>query len=686
MPLSKLNQEQYAAATAPYGNNLIIASAGTGKTSTIVARIGFLLSKGVKPEDLLLLTFTNKASAEMVERVGRYFDEKVAKKIQAGTFHAISYKILKASGKKIILKQPKELKMVLKSIHEKRNFSYFDSKVMPYSAGHLYDMHSLYQNMVSSEGFGEWMSKQNPDHAIYSEIYEDIYEEFKELKRRFGYVDFNDLLIDFKKYLDEEGVKFQEILVDEYQDTNQLQGSLIDGFDRESLFCVGDYDQSIYGFNGADINIIGTFSQRFENAKVFSLNKNYRSSSHILSLANKVIEKNPRIYPKKLEVTRTGDFPSPKLMIFDELFDQYSAIAQKIKNSKTLHEDIAVIFRNNASADGIEAHLRELGINSKRKGGTSFFDSKEVKAMLDMFTILINPRDLMSFVHIFEYAKGVGGVFAKDIFDALYKVGDGDILKGIMNPKEKKNPFKRGIVNHQLGLFDEIIEEESAARFKKMGFEEKFLKNPILKHSKINKDLASYLHAFYLYINSTVFLESPSQIVRNIKDSQLFELISDRLATKRAQLKDGTIDEEMKKEALINIKRKALLLLDLTKPYKDKYRFINALTLGGGELSEGEGVNLLSIHASKGLEFKEVYIVDLMDGRFPNRKLMSKNAGEIDEERRLFYVAVTRAKDILYLSYAKYDRIKKIEYIHSPFLVEAAMIKEENLNIATSAN
>ncbi len=373
-------------------------------------------------------------------------------------------------------------------------------------------------------------------------------------------------------------------------------------------------------------------------------------------------------------------------MIFDELFDQYSAIAQKIKNSKTLHEDIAVIFRNNASADGIEAHLRELGINSKRKGGTSFFDSKEVKAMLDMFTILINPRDLMSFVHIFEYAKGVGGVFAKDIFDALYKVGDGDILKGIMNPKEKKNPFKRGIVNHQLGLFDEIIEEESAARFKKMGFEEKFLKNPILKHSKINKDLASYLHAFYLYINSTVFLESPSQIVRNIKDSQLFELISDRLATKRAQLKDGTIDEEMKKEALINIKRKALLLLDLTKPYKDKYRFINALTLGGGELSEGEGVNLLSIHASKGLEFKEVYIVDLMDGRFPNRKLMSKNAGEIDEERRLFYVAVTRAKDILYLSYAKYDRIKKIEYIHSPFLVEAAMIKEENLNIATSAN
>ncbi len=677
MPLSKLNEEQYAAATASYGNNLIIASAGTGKTSTIVARIGYLLSKGVKPEDLLLLTFTNKASAEMVERVGRYFDEKVAKKIQAGTFHAISYKILKASGKKIVLKQPKDLKMVLKSIHEKRNFSYFDSKIMPYSAGHLYDMHSLYQNMVSPMSFGEWMSQQCPEHAVYADIYEDIYEEFKDLKKRFGYVDFNDLLIDFKKYLDEEGVKFQEILVDEYQDTNQLQGSLIEGFQRESLFCVGDYDQSIYGFNGADINIIGSFSQKFENARVFSLNKNYRSSAPILSLANRVIEKNPRIYPKKLEVTRTGNFASPKLMIYDELFDQYSGIAQMIKNSKTGYEDIAVIFRNNASADGIEAHLRELGVNSKRKGGTSFFDAKEVKAMLDMFTILINHRDLMSFVHIFEYAKGVGGVFAKDIFDALYKVGDGNILEGIINPKEKKNPFKRAVVNHQLGLFDEIIEEESAARFKKMGFEDKFLKNPILRHSKINKDLATFLHAFYLYVNSTIFLDSPSQIVRNIINSQLFELISQRLATNRAKLKDGSIDEEVKSEALINIKRKALLLQDLTKPYKDKYRFINALTLGGGELTEGEGVNLLSIHASKGLEFKEVYIVDLMDGRFPNRKLMSKNGGDIEEERRLFYVAVTRAKDMLYLSFAKYDRVKKIEYIHSPFLVEAGMMREE---------
>ncbi len=677
MPLSKLNEQQREAATAKYGNNLIIASAGTGKTSTIVARIGYLLNKGVKPEDLLLLTFTNKASAEMIERIGRNFDPKVAKKIQSGTFHAVSYRLLKMSGVKIVLKQPKELKMVLRSITEKRNFSYIDASTSAYSAGYLYDLHSLYQNMVSPLSFGKWVTEQNIDHEPFEEVYNDVYAEFKELKERFGYVDFNDLLINFRTFLENNDVKFQEILVDEYQDTNQLQGSLITGFKRESLFCVGDYDQSIYGFNGADITIIGSFADRFEDAKVFSLNKNYRSSEPILSLANRVIMQNPRIYPKKLEVTRTGEFAPPKLMIYGELFEQYGSISKKIKDTKTPLEEIAVIFRNNSSADGIEAHLRELGVGCKRKGGTSFFDTKEVKAMLDMFTLLINPRDLMSFIHIFEYAKGVGGVFAKDLFDAFYKVGDGSILQGILNPKEKKNPFKRGIVNHQLGLFDEIIEEESIARFRKLGFDEKFLKNPILKHSKINKDLANYLHAFYKFVSSTINLESPSSIVKNIINSDLFELMSQRLATQRATRKDATLDESLKKEALTNIRRKALLLLDLTRPYKDKFRFINALTLGGGEMSEGEGVNLLSIHASKGLEFKEVYIVDLMDGRFPNRKLMSKNGGDIEEERRLFYVALTRAKDILYLSFARHDRIKKIDYQHSPFLVEAGMIKEE---------
>ncbi len=677
MPLSNLNAQQLEAATASYGKNLIIASAGTGKTSTIVARIGYLLKQGVRPQDLLLLTFTNKAAAEMIERISRYFDKSITKKIQSGTFHAVSYRLLKEAGHKIVLKQPKDLKLVLKSIHEKRNFSYINAEVPHYSASHLFDMYSLYQNKASDKSFGVWLADTHEDHEPFIDIYENIFEEFEEIKRRFGYVDFNDLLINFRNYLRKNDVIFQEVLVDEYQDTNRLQNSMIESFKSQSLFCVGDYDQSIYAFNGADINIIASFKDKFENSTVYSLNKNYRSSKDILSLANRVIQKNERIYPKKLEVTREGNFPPPKLMVFDELFSQYGAIAQKIKQSKTPHEDIAVIFRNNGSADGIEANLREVGIDCKRKGGTSFFDSREVKAILDMFAILINPRDMMAFIHIFEYARGVGGVFAKDVFDALYKVGDGNILDGILNPKDKKNPFKKSIVNHQLGLFDDVIEEQNVARFRKFGYPDQFLKNPILRHAKMNNDLVSYLYGFYHYIKETRHLSSPIAIIKHISNSALFEKIAERLATKRATQKDSSVNEKIKEEALINIKRKAELLQHLSKSYTDKYRFLNALTLGGSEMSEGSGVHLLSVHASKGLEFKEVYIVDLMDGRFPNKKLMNKNGGEggLDEERRLFYVAVTRAKEILYLSYASYDRIKKIDYLHSQFLEEAGLVQ-----------
>jgi DNA helicase-2/ATP-dependent DNA helicase PcrA len=167
---------------------------------------------------------------------------------------------------------------------------------------------------------------------------------------------------------------------------------------------------------------------------------------------------------------------------------------------------------------------------------------------------------------------------------------------------------------------------------------------------------------------------NPSTILRKAISSKIYEGIIDQLSTQRAKLKSGEIDEEKKIIARERIIRKATLLLDLSAHYKDLGRFVNAMVLGGSELSEGEGVNLLTVHASKGLEFSEVYVVDLMDGRFPNRKLMSRG-GSIEEERRLFYVAVTRAKDRLYLSMAKSDRIKKLDFIPSPFLHEAGLVK-----------
>ncbi|MBA1432315.1 MAG: ATP-dependent helicase [Epsilonproteobacteria bacterium] len=679
MPLSRLNEEQYAAATSKANQNLIIASAGTGKTSTIVGRIAYLLHSGIEPQEILLLTFTNKAAAEMVARVAEYFGADVAKKIDAGTFHAVSYRWLKKRDKRVVLKQQRELKTLFRSVFEKRSFMHIDAEVQPYGGSYLYDLYSYYQNTELKRHFESWLIENYPEHELFAMIYADVVDEFEALKKEYGFLNFNDLLLEFRKMAKESELGYKEVLVDEYQDTNALQGTLIDAMNPPSLFCVGDYDQSIYAFNGADISIIGSFTKKYPDAVVHTLTKNYRSSRPILSLANKVIEINERIYPKKLEVTRDFDAQLPKLLAFDELFDQYHGVADKIANSTTSREEIAVIFRNNSSADGIEVGLRELGIACKRKGGTSFFDSREVKAVLDLYTLLVNEADMMAFIHLFEFARGIGSAMAKELYNALKSLGQGSMFYGLYAPDESmKNPFEKRKLNHQLGLFDDFLELGAVGKYAKLGFEAKFMKNPILKHPKLTKESATFLHNFYLLFRDFKGIKQPRTIVRKIADSELFKYIAEYLSIKRATLKDGSIDEKQKEESLIRINRKMLLLQELAKPYSEHDRFLNAMILGSSDLTQGEGVNLLSVHASKGLEYKEVYVVDLMDGRFPNRKLMQRG-GSLDEERRLFYVAVTRAKDILYLSYAKYDKIKKQNFLPSQFLYEAGLVaKDEN--------
>jgi DNA helicase II / ATP-dependent DNA helicase PcrA len=678
MPLSNLNQEQLSAATCPKGYNLIIASAGTGKTSTIVGRIANLINSGVKPEEILLLTFTNKAAAEMVQRVAKFFGKDVAKQIMAGTFHSVSYKLLKQLNINISLKQPNELKTLFKSVYEKRVFYDRDDEANPYDGGYLYDMYSLYLNSNTGEEFGTWIKEKNSSHEIYTLIYEDVVDEFNALKVKYGYANFDDLLTIMLSTLKTQDFDFKEILVDEYQDTNPLQGRLLDGFKPNSLFCVGDYDQSIYAFNGSDIGIISTFATRYNDATVFTLRKNYRSTKPILDLATKVIEHNERIYDKNLEVIRTDETIRPKLLAFNELFAQYQYISKLISESTTPHNDIAIIYRNNSSADGIEANLREYEIPAKRKGGMSFFDSVEIKFILDILVMQMSHNDMMAFIHVLEHGKGIGKAIAKDIFDALIKLGDGDILRGLFNPNPNiNNPYDtKKVKNRQLGLFDDFLELGSVSKFKDCGFEEAFLSNPILKHPKLNVDGGKYIYDFYLLMKHLRRTKNPESLVTSISSSMMYSRLKDFLSTKRATAKDGTVNPMQKTKALAKINRKGMILKNLSKNFKELSKFINSMILGGSEMSEGDGVNLLSVHASKGLEFKEVYVIDLMDGRFPNRKLMSKG-GSLEEERRLFYVAVTRAKDILYLSYAKFDRIKKMAFIASPFLREAGLVKDD---------
>ena len=675
MPLSKLNKEQYAAATAPAGHNLVIASAGTGKTSTIVARIAHLLNLGVKPERILLLTFTNKAASEMIERLGRHFDKRVTDAVTAGTFHSVSYALLKSLNKGVTLKQPGELKTLLKSLVERRKFHHL-SDVKPYGGAYLYDMYSLYQNSVCGQNFADWLKDKSEEQGVYAEIYEDVLAEFESEKKKFSYADFNDLLINMTDALKSGApISFDEILIDEYQDTNTLQGGLIDAFKTESLFCVGDFDQSIYAFNGANIEIIGSFKDRFADAKIYALNTNYRSSASILALANKVIANNPRLYEKSLTVSREGKFKAPVLLVYGELFEQYAAIADIISLSPFSREQIAIIFRNNSSADGLEVALRERGIASKRKGGVSFFESREIKALMDLMGIFINPRDIMAFIHVCEYAKGVGSAASKEIFDALIKLGRGSIVEGLLAPDGSVNISSHKKRNYQLGLFDDIDEFADVSRFKHLKFSDDFLSHPILKMQKLNESGAAFLYEIYNFLRAAKRISRPSSLVSEIRGSKIYEFIADALATKRATLKNGNVDVALKSEAKERIMQKSQVLVELAKKYHECEKFYNFITLGSNEISQGEGVSLLSVHASKGLEFDQVFVVDLAQNRFPNLKLMSMG-GSLEEERRLFYVAVTRARDELYLSYAKFDKIKKVNYQPSRFLIEAGMASE----------
>jgi DNA helicase-2/ATP-dependent DNA helicase PcrA len=265
---------------------------------------------------------------------------------------------------------------------------------------------------------------------------------------------------------------------------------------------------------------------------------------------------------------------------------------------------------------------------------------------------------------------------AKEYFHCLTHFGEGDLLMGTLSPTIADLPKLHPNKNIQLGLFDDDLEIGSISRFASLDLERSIKTHPLLKHPKLNKDGLLFFRDFYRFLKSIRQNKTPSSILRKAIESPLYSGIVDRLSTQRAQLKSGEIDQEKREQSKERILRKARLLQDLSAPYRELQRFVNAMVLGGNELSEGEGINLLTVHASKGLEFDEVYVIDLMDGRFPNRKLMSRG-GSLEEERRLFYVAVTRAKEKLYLSMARSDRIKKLDFIPSPFLYEAGLIKGE---------
>lgn len=668
MPLRLLNKEQLSAANAPFGHNLIIASAGTGKTSTIVGRIAHLLQSGISADKIMLLTFTNKASSEMIMRLESYFPKDILKDIQAGTFHAIAYRYLKEHHK-VLLKQPRELKVLLRSIYNNRVFNEI-AQTPPYKADYLYDLFSLYLNSFDGN-FSDFIIQRNKEHEVYAPIYDDVFNEFMDLKKQYNYASYDDLLILYRDTITQDTLSLKEILVDEYQDTNYLQNSIILSIKAESLFCVGDYDQSIYAFNGSDIGIIASFKDRFSDARIFSLTKNYRSSAKILDIANKVIANNVRIYPKYIEVLKDREDSRVEVFSFNDTKEQYQYIAKHISTSATSLLQTAIIFRNNISSDYMEASLRELGISVRKKGGRSFFESREISLFIDILNLFFNKKDMMAFVNVLSIGSGIGESLAKDIYDCLIFLGNGNIKDGLLNPKDTNKPYQNKLRNTQLGLFDDIFIQEDRARFDKY-LSSDFASHLLLSHPKLNQKSAVFINKFYkLFLIKQTNLNG---LFRDVMRSNFFSEIKEALSVSRVKNKYKSINDTKLKEEKENIDKKVEILYNLSKSYNDLGRFLNSITLNSAESSSGEGVNLLTIHASKGLEFDDVYVIDLMDGRFPNMKLISKT-GSLEEERRLFYVATTRARYNIYFSFAYKDWAKNTNYTPSIFLKEAQLIK-----------
>lgn len=436
---------------------------------------------------------------------------------------------------------------------------------------------------------------------------------------------------------------------------------------------MGDFDQSIYAFNGANIEIIGSFKHRYKDAKIYTLNINYRSSAKILKLANRVISINPRLYEKELKVSRIGEFKSPQLLVYNELISQYKGIAQIIKDSKYDKSDIAVIFRNNSSADGIEIALKELGISSKRRGSGSFFDSLEIKALICLLALSLNGRDIMSFIEIFGYAKGIGEAKAKQIFDLLSQLGDGDMRLGLLCPNQNARLTHKRRKNYELGLFDDMLDYQNATNIDESAFNANFKGHQILNY--LNQNGANFLNDLYCLLASLKNTTNTQNAINTAINSRIYANIAQFLAHKKALRKNFTLNEEAKQQAYENIITRAKSLALISNTYKELASFYNFLVLGKSELNSGNGVNLLSVHSSKGLEFGQVFVIDLANTRFPNLRLMAQG-GSLEEERRLFYVAVTRAKDELYLSYAKYDKNGKTSFEASQFIQEAGFVIE----------
>ncbi|HKL34663.1 MAG TPA: UvrD-helicase domain-containing protein [Salegentibacter sp.] len=647
--LAELNDAQRAPVLQKDGAMIVIAGAGSGKTRVLTYRIAYLMSQGVDPFNILSLTFTNKAAREMKTRIAKIVGNSEAKNLWMGTFHSIFAKILRFEADKLgypsnfTIYDTQDSQSVIRAIIKDMRL---DKDVYKYKQ--VYSRISSYKNsLITVKAYFQNPELKEADAMSKKPRLGEIYQEYVERCFKAGAMDFDDLLLKtnellnrFPEVLQKYQNRFRYILVDEYQDTNHSQYLIVKALsDKFQNICVvGDDAQSIYAFRGANINNILNFQKDYHNVQMYRLEQNYRSTKNIVNAANSIIEKNKT----KLEkVVWTNNDEGPKIVVNRLLTDGEEGrfVAGSIFENRMQNQmnngDFAILYRTNAQSRAMEDALRKKEIPYRIYGGLSFYQRKEIKDVLSYLRLLINPKDEEALKRVINYpARGIG----QTTMDKLSIAG---------------NQYGKTIF--------EIIENIDHLDL------------------KINKSTRTKLDNFVNMIKSFTIL------AENADAFTVADTVTKKTGLVQELKKDGTPEGiariENIEELLNGIKDFVEGQKELADANGSLAEFLEDVALATDmdkDTGDDDRVALMTIHLAKGLEFPYVYIVGLEEDLFPSGMSMNTRS-ELEEERRLFYVALTRAEKQAYLTYtqSRYRWGKLVDAEPSRFIEE---VDEQYMN------
>lgn len=622
--LNQLNESQREAVVYNEGPSLVIAGAGSGKTRVLTYKIAYLVHLGLAPQSILALTFTNKAAREMKERIAAITGEQTARRLWMGTFHSIFSRILRYEAEYIgypsnfTIYDTTDSKSLLKAIMKEMQL---DDKV--YRPGMVQSRISNAKNaLVTWKAYEQ--SKELMQHDIDSKVplLREIYKRYQNRCQQAGAMDFDDLLLqtnilfrDHPQVLEKYRSFFQFVLVDEYQDTNFAQHLIVQKLcEQHRRICVvGDDAQSIYSFRGANIDNILQFKNQYPGCRIFKLERNYRSTQNIVNAANSLIHKNKEqiqknVYSEKEEGSKVR--VSASYSDYEEGYAVASAVNDMRLRRDYDYADFAILYRTNAQSRILEEALRKRGIPYKIYGGLSFYQRKEIKDIISYFRLIVNPHDEEAFKRVINYpSRGIGDTTVGKLISAATE--NNVSLWTVLNaPIDYALPINSGTAK-KLTDFREMME--------------RFMEQNI----RLSAEELAAIVVKESGLVSTLFQDRSVEGIS--KQENLQELLKGI-----AEFCELRREEGVEQVSLADFLSEVSLLTDQDN---DKDEQANKVTM-------------MTVHAAKGLEFRNVFVVGLEEDLFPSQ--MSKdNPRAVEEERRLFYVAITRAEENCVLTYAK---------------------------------